>query len=409
LGDPEVKETAGHLRPRKLTKLGANHRVSGESAAFHPVGEKRQVFSKTVGEIDHFGDDFNGNLGAYVGNIRGDIIDIRTRHNAGVDIGHTCGIHVNHDGQEIRRAGAPRRQPGSGAPFFPKSPGQENCAGLPVGREHRPKEGRGNMNPFADRFQELQDEVIVALGPIKREPTGRVVTSDGSRHADRKIVGKGVSRARAARWGDTGRFEKGLEGRAPRLSPQPVEHAEQDDGAVVVNCAGTPFGEHRHKGVGDGLRPLSRSFNGLEDKGQQVKGLDGETLEVRVGPTVPPRGLRGRGGFDDTPKCRAGHAPNLGERGEAIEGGKPPLSLELPRLWGPKLPPPVVNLSELGGFAGLSAAGPDGRKANGGRTLPDVAIHPGSLDGVVTPGMPTITPVLAVFGDGGGDLGFCVF
>jgi hypothetical protein len=63
------------------------------------VGKERQVFSKAVREVDHLGDDLNGDVHADVGNIRGDIIDVGARYNARVDIGHARGIHVYNDGK----------------------------------------------------------------------------------------------------------------------------------------------------------------------------------------------------------------------------------------------------------------------------------------------------------------------
>jgi hypothetical protein len=79
--------------------------------------------------------------------------------------------------------------------------------------------------------------------------------------------------------------------------------------------------------------------------------------------------------------------------------------MELPRLWIPKLPPPIFHLGKLGCFTGLGAPGTDGREGDGGRALPDITVHPCGLDGVVTPVVPTITPVLTMVGDGGGGFG----
>jgi hypothetical protein len=167
LGDPKVKETAGNLRPRKLTELCADHWVSGETAAFHLVGEERQVFSKPAGESDHFADHFHCDLYANVSDIRGDVIDVGARDDARMDVGHARGIHVDDDGQKVGGAGATGREARRGAPLVPESPSEKDGARLPIGREHRPQKRGGDLHAPTHRFEEVQDEVVVALGPIK--------------------------------------------------------------------------------------------------------------------------------------------------------------------------------------------------------------------------------------------------
>jgi hypothetical protein len=68
---------------------------------------------------------------------------------------------------------------------------------------------------------------------------------------------------------------------------------------------------------------------------------------------------------------------------------------------GPQSPPPGVDLSKKGGLAGLRAAGTHRREGDRGSTLPDVPIHPGRLGGVVTPFVPTVTPMLPMGSNGG--------
>jgi hypothetical protein len=111
LGDPKVKETASNIRPCKFTELGAD---------------------------------------------------------AGVDIGHARGIHVDDNGQKVCGAWATGRKARRGAPLFPESPSEEDGARLPIGREHRPQKRRRDLHTPTHRFEEVQDEVVVALGPIKR-------------------------------------------------------------------------------------------------------------------------------------------------------------------------------------------------------------------------------------------------
>jgi hypothetical protein len=73
-----------------------------------------------------------------------------------------------------------------------------------------------------------------------------------------------------------------------------------------------------------------------------------------------------------------------------------------------KLPPPRIHLCQQSSLARLGLAGADRREDDRGGTLTYVTIHPGRLGGIVTPLMPAITPMLAVLGDAGGDLGFRV-
>jgi hypothetical protein len=201
------------------------------------VGKERQVFSETVSETDHLGNDLNGHVHADVGDIRGDIVDVRPRDDARVDLCHASCIHVNNDGKEIGGPWTPRGQTGRGAPLFPNGTRQEHGTGLPIGREHRPQQGGRDIDPLADRVQEVKDEVVVAFGPIKGKPAGGVVSSDRGCHPQREVVGKCVCRPGAAGWGDTSSLQEKLERRPPRFSPKPVEHAEEDDRTVVVDLA----------------------------------------------------------------------------------------------------------------------------------------------------------------------------
>jgi hypothetical protein len=199
-----------------------------------------------------------------------------------------------------------------------------------------------------------------------------------------------------------------LERRTPRFSPKPVEDAKKDDRAIIVDFAGASFREHRHEGVGDGLGPFTGCFDSVEDKGQEVEGLNGEPLKIQVGPAIAPGGFGSGGGLDDSPKGHASEALNGRERRKTIESREPSIGLEFPRLRGPKLPPPSINLGKLGSFTRLGAPGADRREGDRGRPLPDVAVYPSRLDGVVTPVVPTVTPVLTMVGNGVSDHGFRV-
>jgi hypothetical protein len=77
LSDPEVEETHGYLGPWQAAQGGADRRVGGETAALNVVRNKRQVGGKTVCEINHLTHDFHSSVRAHVGDVGGDIIDIR--------------------------------------------------------------------------------------------------------------------------------------------------------------------------------------------------------------------------------------------------------------------------------------------------------------------------------------------
>jgi hypothetical protein len=158
--------------------------------------------------------------------------------------------------------------------------------------------------------------------------------------------------------------------------------------------------------VSDWLRPFTGGLDGLENKGKEIKGLEGKALEVRIRPTVPTRGLGRRRGLDHLFKGGPGEATDRRERREPIQGREPLVGVELTRSRGPQIPPPSINLSQQCSLARLGVAGADRWKGDRGRTLPNVTINPCRLGRIVTPLMPAVTPMLAVSGDACGDLNF---
>jgi hypothetical protein len=77
LSDPEVEETHGDLRPRHTAQGGANPWVGGKSTALNMIGKESQVGGKTIGEVNHFPNDFHCSVRAHVSDIGGDIVDVR--------------------------------------------------------------------------------------------------------------------------------------------------------------------------------------------------------------------------------------------------------------------------------------------------------------------------------------------
>ena len=76
LGDPEGKEAHGHLWALQTAQGSADDRVGGEAAALDVVGNKRQIGGKAIGEGNDFTHDLHCRVGAHVGDISGDIVDI---------------------------------------------------------------------------------------------------------------------------------------------------------------------------------------------------------------------------------------------------------------------------------------------------------------------------------------------
>ena len=66
---------------------------------------------------------------------------------------------------------------------------------------------------------------------------------NGSRHTERQVVCERVDGARPTVRSDTGSFEENLEGISTGLGPQPIIHAEQDDGTVIVYLTSATFGK----------------------------------------------------------------------------------------------------------------------------------------------------------------------
>jgi hypothetical protein len=78
LSDPKVEETHGYLGPRQAAQGGADHWVGGETAALNVVRNERQIGGKSIGEVNHLAHDFHCSVRAHVGDISGDIVDIRS-------------------------------------------------------------------------------------------------------------------------------------------------------------------------------------------------------------------------------------------------------------------------------------------------------------------------------------------
>jgi hypothetical protein len=119
------------------------------------VRHEGHVGSKPVGEGHHFSHDLHCSIGALVGNIGGDIIDIWPGNYPWMDIRHGRSIHVYHDGEQVRGAGATRCQPGGGPLFIGQSPSEQDGAWLAIGRQHRPQQRRRDLDTLADRIEKI--------------------------------------------------------------------------------------------------------------------------------------------------------------------------------------------------------------------------------------------------------------
>ena len=249
--------------------------------------------------------------------------------------------------------------------------------------------------------------MIITLRLIQGKTTGGMETGDGGCHAEREIISQRVSGAGPTGWSDPCCLEEYLERIPACLGPEPIVHAEQHDWTVVVHLARATFGQHGHKGMGDRLRPFAGGLNSLENESEQVQRLNGKALKVRIRPTVPARGLGWRRRLDHLFEGCPSKPTNRRESREPIQGGQPLVGMELASSRGPQVPPPSINFSKKGSLAWLGRAGANGREGDGGRALPDVTVYPGRLGRVVTPLMPSVTPVLAMSCNASGDFHFC--
>ena len=78
---------------------------------------------------------------------------------------------------------------GSGGALGGERAGQQHRSGLGVGLQHRREQSRGDAHSGANQLEQLKHQVVIAFGPVERQPRGGRMPSNRGSKAQCQVVG----------------------------------------------------------------------------------------------------------------------------------------------------------------------------------------------------------------------------